>query len=251
MSAFRKLRCSVQKITDHGGRVYTVDLTPEHSAPRFKPGQFLHLALDDYDPSAFWPDSRVFSIASSPANRDNLRISYSVRGKYTARMENELMEGRSLWVKMPYGEFFIRDSKDVVLLAGGTGITAFTAFIEHLSPNYPNRVYLAYGARNRSLLTYRPLLEEQASKIEKLRVFYFVENGSCRIVNVEKTIAGNGQGPLEIPGYIDIGGFWSSVRDPLDSVFYVSGPPAMNRSLSDDLLRRGIKKTEIVIDAWE
>ena len=32
----------------------------------FKPGQFLHLALDAFEPGGFWPESRVFSIASAP-----------------------------------------------------------------------------------------------------------------------------------------------------------------------------------------
>ena len=66
MATPQKIRCQVQQITAHGDHVYTVDLTPERPVPRFRPGQFLHLTLDDYDPSGFWPESRVFSIASSP-----------------------------------------------------------------------------------------------------------------------------------------------------------------------------------------
>jgi len=38
--------------------------------------------------------NNTFFIASSPTQRNDLRISYSVRGRYTARMENELQEGR-------------------------------------------------------------------------------------------------------------------------------------------------------------
>lgn len=125
MGNIQKLPCRVQKIIDHGDRVYTVELLPERPLPRFKAGQFLHLALDDYNPSCFWPESRVFSIASSPTQRYYLRISYSVKGSFTTRMENDLHEGMLVWVKLPYGDFVIRDNGDVVLLAGGTGITAF------------------------------------------------------------------------------------------------------------------------------
>ena len=148
----QKLRCLINKITDHGDHVYTVDLAPERPVPRFKPGQFLHLALDDYDPSGFWPESRVFSIASSPAQRNNLKISYSVRGRYTARMENELNSGRTVWVKLPYGDFVIRDANNVALLAGGTGITAFIAFIDGLTNEFHNNIFLAYGARKPEVL---------------------------------------------------------------------------------------------------
>jgi hypothetical protein len=93
MSMARKIRCAVERITDHGDRVYTVELTPETPVPAFRPGQFLHLALDAYDPSGFWPESRVFSIASAPSQRRALRIAYSVKGAYTIRMEQELRAG--------------------------------------------------------------------------------------------------------------------------------------------------------------
>ena len=171
----QKLRSQVNKTTDHGDHVYTVDLAPERPVPRFKPGQFLHLTLEDYDPSGFWPESRVFSIASSPAQRNDLKIIYSVRGRYTARMENELQEGRMVWVKLPYGDFVIRGANNVALLAGGTGITAFTAFLENLMPEHPSMVYLVYGARNRNLLIYRDMIENQVSRITKLKTFYFIE----------------------------------------------------------------------------
>ena len=176
MATPQKFRCRINKITDHSDHVYTVDLAPEWLLPRFKPGQFLHLTLDDYDPSGFWPESRVFSIANSPNQRDHLKICYSVRGRYTARMENELHEGRRVWIKMPYGDFVIREAGNVALLAGGTGITAFTAFLGNLMPDHPNMVYLAYGARNRALLIYRDMIENQGNRITKLKTFYFIEN---------------------------------------------------------------------------
>ena len=86
MATPQKLRCLINKITDHGGHVYTVDLAPERPVPRFKPGQFLHLTLDDYDPSGFWPESRVFSIASSPAQRSDLRIRGDLRVRHPRRL---------------------------------------------------------------------------------------------------------------------------------------------------------------------
>ncbi len=76
MSLARKIRCTVSAIAAHGGGVYTVDLAPSGILPPFRPGQFAHLTVDDYDPSSFWPESRVFSIASSPHEKKRLRICY-------------------------------------------------------------------------------------------------------------------------------------------------------------------------------
>ena len=94
-------------VTDHGEHVYTVELEPAMAVPPFKPGQFLHLAIDPYDGAGFWPESRVFSIASSPRERDRLTITYAVKGAFTTRMERELAPGAPAWAKLPYGEFTI------------------------------------------------------------------------------------------------------------------------------------------------
>ncbi|MCX6904939.1 MAG: hypothetical protein NTW03_15955, partial [Verrucomicrobia bacterium] len=119
----RKIRCTVEAITDHGGRVYTIDLAPATPVPAFRPGQFLHLTVDDYDPSSFWPESRVLSIASSPRERSRIRVCYSVKGRYTTKMEQTLKIGSEAWIKLPYGEFVIDEQVDSVLIAGGTGIS--------------------------------------------------------------------------------------------------------------------------------
>src|SRR5918993_2722575 len=145
MAVAQKLECVVEQIVDHGERVYTLALRPGRAVPRFRAGQFLHLAMDPYDPAGFWPESRVFSIASSPAERDLLRITYAVHGRFTARMETELREGRRVWIKMPYGDFLIDSHGDVVLFAGGTGVSAFTAFLEALPSTSDGRsVVLGY-----------------------------------------------------------------------------------------------------------
>lgn len=62
-----KLEAEVSEIVDYGDGIYSVKFQLLSGLARFKPGQFLHLALDPYDPSeGYWPESRVFSIASMP-----------------------------------------------------------------------------------------------------------------------------------------------------------------------------------------
>src|SRR5664280_3730978 len=158
----------VRAVTDHGEHVYTVELEPTMSVPRFRPGQFLHLALDPPQPGGFWPESRVFSIASSPRERDRLAITYAVKGAFTARMERELAPGRTVWVKLPYGEFVVDPGTDAVLFAGGTGVTAFTAFLQSLQPDQAARVLLFYGARKPNLFVYGPVAAACARAVPSL-----------------------------------------------------------------------------------
>jgi ferredoxin-NADP reductase len=239
MPVAQKLHCVVEQVVAHGERVYTLALRPERLAPRFRAGQFLHLALDPYDPSGFWPESRVFSIASAPAQRDTVRITYAVHGQFTARMERDLVEGREVWIKMPYGDFVIDTRTDVALFAGGTGITAFTAFLEDLAPAGERSVALAYGARTNDLLIYRDVVEQSAQRLPSLDVSYFVEHDD-----------GRERFPVTA-GRVSVGAVWPRLHRPFETAYYISGPPPMLRSIGDDLRARNISPEAIHIDAWE
>jgi ferredoxin-NADP reductase len=239
MGVTQKLACLVETIDAHGEHVYSVTLRPQRPAPRFRAGQFLHLALDPYDPTGFWPESRVFSIASSPADRSQLRITYAVHGEFTARMENELVEGRQVWIKMPYGDFLIEEGADVMLFAGGTGITAFTAFLETLPGSAPHSVALAFGARRAALLIYRDVLERCAGRRAAVSVSYFVEH------------PGAGDPSGTIAGQVTLDAIWPRIERPFGTGYYIAGPPSMLRSIGDGLRARDIAPEAIHVDCWE
>jgi ferredoxin-NADP reductase len=230
MAVVRKIACTVAEVTDHGEHVYSVELTPSMSVPRFKPGQFLHLALDAYMPGDFWPESRVFSIASSPAERDRLAITYAVKGDFTSRMECELATGVEVWVKMPYGEFVVDPSSDAVLFAGGTGVTAFTAFLQSLRVERAPRVLLLYGARTPRLFIYGPLAQACDAAVPSL---------SCTLVCDESD------------GCLNVASAWPAIEQLSHPVFYLSGPPQMLVALTEQLYERGVAPSSIRTDAWE
>jgi len=230
VAVVRKIPCVVRAVTDHGERVYTVELRPSTAVAQFKPGQFLHLALDAYEPGGFWPESRVFSIASSPRERDRLAITYAVKGAFTTRMERELAPGRSVWVKLPYGEFVVDPSTDAVLFAGGTGVTAFTAFLQSLQPDQAARVLLFYGARKPNLFVYGALAEACAHDVPSL---------TCKLVCEETN------------GRLEVDAAWPAIEALRNPVFYLSGPPQMLSALTAQLCERDVSSDDIRTDAWE
>lgn len=242
MPLTRKIPCIITSIVDHGGGVYTIELEPQKTLPRFLPGQFMHLAVDEYDPSSFWPESRVFSIASRSVEKSSLTISYSVKGKYTTRMSKELAEGANVWVKLPYGEFIIRSDRDIVLVAGGTGITAFTAFLENLTSDNVRDIQLFYGARNKKLLLYEKMISQAAQSFSGLSVHYFLE---------ELPEQADMSDQVYHLGRLSINEIWDTLSDPITYVYYLSGPPEMLKLFSGQLNERGVKKEDIRIDAWE
>lgn len=230
MAVVRTIRCTVLGVVDHGERVYSVELEPSAPVPRFLPGQFLHLALDRYEPGSFWPESRVFSIASSPDERNRLLITFAVKGPFTTRMERELRPGGTIWVKLPYGEFVVDRARDAVIFAGGTGVTAFTAYLQSLRTESSKQVLLLYGARTPELFVYGPLATELADALPSL---------TCHFV-CEAT-----------QGRLDVGAAWPEIEGMDDPLFYLSGPPAMLAALTAQLRLHGVANDDIRIDAWE
>jgi ferredoxin-NADP reductase len=230
VAVVRKIRCTVLRVIDHGERVYSIELAPSGHVPRFQPGQFLHLALDPYEPGGFWPESRVFSIASSPDARDRLLVTYAVKGAFTTRMERELSPGVDVWVKLPYGEFIVDPAQDAVLFAGGTGVTAFTAFLESLRHDHAPPVLLFYGARRPSLFVYAPLAVDRARQVPSFRLTLVSE---------------------ETQGRLDVGAAWPSIGRLSKPIFYLSGPPPMLAALTGQLQDRGVTLDQIRIDAWD
>ena len=244
----RKFRCTVEKVTDHGEHVYTVDLLPATPTPSFRPGQFLHLTVEDYDPAGFWPESRVFSIASSPQERGRLRICYSVKGRYTTRMEERLKVGGEVWIKLPYGDFVIEDAGEAVLIAGGTGISAFTAFVEALRPQPGRGVWLVYGARDPSLWLFRDMLLQQLANVPNFHLLLFAETAG---EGCPKEMMALPRSPMLLTGRISLDRVRAEVMEPASKVFYLSGPPIMLTTLGNQLRERGLAASQIRTDAWE
>jgi ferredoxin-NADP reductase len=126
-----------------------------------------------------------------------------------------------------------------MLFAGGTGVTAFTAFLEGLPAAAGPPVRLAYGARTSRLLIYRDVVDRCADRLPSLDVSYFVEQ------------AGEDDPPAAIVGPISVGAVWAQISRPFETQYYISGPPPMLRSIGDDLRARDISPEAIHIDAWE
>jgi ferredoxin-NADP reductase len=233
-----RLRAVVGEVVDHAPDLRSLVLAPERPPPRFRVGQFLHLAVDRYDPAAHWPESRIFSIASSPDDRETLRVTLSAVGKLTRRMM-QLRAGDEVWLKLPYGDFFVEARSDApaVLVAGGTGVTPFAALLsESVAPAGPT--WLLYGARTQDLLVYAPAARAAAARFTDLRCTFFVETGEPGDTRL---------GRLSVPDAL------AAARElgrPEATVFYLSGPPAMLAHFKRGLIASGAAPERVRIDAW-
>jgi len=237
-----KVLATVETIESFGPGVYMARFAVPKRYTKFLPGQFLHLTLDEFDPSiGYWPESRVFSIASQP-NGDSLAIVYSVKGHYTKRMERELTVGKEVWLKLPYGDFFIECSndQDIVLIAGGTGVAPYVPSLGKVAgDNSQGNIYLYYGIREPEHFLFKEELAYFCCKNPKINFFPYVENGDLPGTKYRK-------------GRLNTEDILTDLNDRANSaLYYLSGPPAMIKYFSDQLTKRQIEPNKIKIDSWE
>lgn len=235
MASPAKIRATVVAVDRHVDGVASYRFRPEGRVPKFRAGQFLHLALDDYNSQAQWPESRVFSIASSPAERrSELAITVSVKGRYTQRIFDELGVGSQCWLKLPYGSFLFPAGEELVLVAGGVGITPYLSlFKQMLAEQSGQRVCLYYGVRAKEYYLFGELLESCRRELPnfKLVVYSVEEMENARI------------GILDIEAIAE--------ESSPSSLFYLSGPPQMISNFKAALLDGSVGEDRILIDDWE
>jgi ferredoxin-NADP reductase len=235
-----KFRTEVARVIRHSADVATYEFRYLDRRPRYKPGQFLHLALDPYDPTSHWPESRVFTIANGASNRDFIRLTISAHGRFTRRIIDELHVGKQIWMKGPYGEFIVRTAPDyeVVLIGGGTGVTPFVAFMEDaMVGTVPDEVWLHYAARQAELLVFAELASRWAAQRPNFHLRMYAEEG-----------ARDGM----ISGRIPLEAVRGALKSPQTAHFYLCGPQPMIDAFAGRLRSEfGVCPERIHLDQWE
>ncbi len=225
----KKYTAEVVSITNPVDALYLLELQSEEKPFKFLPGQFLHLALDPYDPSTGWPESRCFSIQAQPAP-ERIVLSFSAKGRFTTRMAAELKQGSVVAVKLPYGSLFnsVPAGVKTVFIAGGTGITPFISlFTDDTFASWKKPVLYA-GFRTKNYNLYDPFLFKAKTINEEFHDEIKYEDVS---------------GMLNISEILE--------KEGADALFFLSGPPGMIRIFRNYLEQAGVGKDNIRTDDWE
>lgn len=223
----KKYLAEVVGITNPVDSLYLLLLRSKGKPFNFMPGQFLHLALDEYDPSQGWPESRCFSMQSSPSE-ELIKITYSVKGNFTNRMKNELKPGSEITLKLPYGGLFAQphDKSNSVFIAGGTGITPFLSLFTHESFNGYTNPHIYLGFRSKEHNIYHDELNRSYNPSKFVKLVY--EN---------------------LHGILDIQSIYS--ENGPNSDYFISGPPAMIKDFKQTLIAKGVRANRVLTDDWE
>lgn len=181
----QKIQSKVQKITKLKDDVITY--TFEFIQPKkvqYKAGEFILVKIQN-DPEMF----RAYSISSY--NQDGTSLSVTIKqmkdGYGTGIMFNDFKEGDLVELEGPMGHELVVDknSKKVLLVAGGIGITPFVPIVKDLVENKNDieEFTLVYGANFESEFLYDEVFaefEQMSDKFKFIKVAAFDENWQGR-----------------------------------------------------------------------
>jgi NAD(P)H-flavin reductase len=224
---FKKYRSNIVTVENPLEGIYTVEFTPDREKYRYKPGQFLHLAIDPgYDGVGQWPDSRCFSIQSSP-EESTVRITFAVKGKFTSQMRDVLSPEKKVWLKLPYGELFTQEhsKENTVFIAGGTGITPYLSLFNHDSFQQYINPHIYLGFRSKAHNIYTNELDHLKNSSQTLTYYYEDADG---VVAIESIVSKHGS----------------------NSCYFISGPPRMIKTFKSTLLEKNVPPSNILTDDW-
>lgn len=229
MAIIKKYPSVITDVQEHSDELFTLTLKSLKGVFKFHPGQFLHLALDEYDPSEAWPESRCFSMQSQPGS-ETIKITYSVKGRFTKRMSDQIAVGKMLTLKMPYGNLFDQQhsKSNTVFIAGGTGITPFLSlFLDEQFKAYDNPRLFA-GFRKEGLNIFKDELDKALLINPSFRINYTIE---------------------EKDGILDIENIFK--QSAKDAAYFISGPPIMISDFRNFLISNGVTENKVLADDWE
>ena len=228
----------ISKIIDEtlSVKAFRVEL-PKDANMDFHPGQFFMVSFVDY---AEIKTARAYSIASSPLNNKYLEIALNRVGPFTTKLFS-MKEGDLLKFKGPYGKFYFSDEieNNIVLIAGGTGITPLIGIIRYCTDrNLSNRVKLVYSVKTPQDIIYREDLEKIKNRNSN---FDYV----ATVTRADDEISWKGR-----KGRIDLNLLKENIEDASGSTYFLCGSKEFVENIVSMLQSLGAKKEQIKTDVW-
>ena len=237
---FRVKVTHIEDLTTDIKGLYLDILGPEAEIT-FRPGQYVQLQIPRYELTKE-SEYRAYSIASSyeESNKIELMITRMPGGVVSTYVHDFLKEGAELLMTGPFGDFFLRESEnDILLIATGSGLAPIMSILHQIvKEQIQRKTTLFFGDRKRKDLFYYDELKEFERTLPH---FTFIPTLS-RPTEEDQWQGEKGRVTDLIERYI-------SKNSNLD--VYICGSPAMVQSCMDLLNEKGISEDRVFFDKFE
>lgn len=212
-------------------------------APGFTPGQYFEIKLDIKDPDERG-DTRVFTISSSPTEKEYYTITTRIiQSSFKLRL-NKLRSGEMMQFDGPWDDlnFNEKDTYPHVFLAGGIGVTPYHSIVKYVTDrNLKTQMTLFVSWKNREEMVFDDFFRD-ANK--RLKSFTYVPT----ITEEEGLKPGEWEDEV---GRIDEKMIKKYISDIAKSKYFFAGPPAMVKALKETVQGMGVKKDKIIAEEFE
>lgn len=209
-------------------------------AVSYLPGQFFYFTL----PALKYPDpkgaTRHFTLSSSPTEEGYIRLTTRIREESGYKKTlNELSIGSGIEGEGPNGTFIFDEGENGphIFFAGGIGITPFRSMVKYaLDKNVNVSIHLIYSNSIPEEIAFRREIEG-----------WQVGHPNIKVDMTVSKPEESKEGWSGLTGRIDenlIGKLLPNIGS-LNSIFWVSGPPAMVDAIEDLLGKLGVTSNKL------
>jgi ferredoxin-NADP reductase len=208
----------------------------------FQPGQFGDYTVLNPPETDAEGNIRSFSFAGSPDEPD-LLLATRMRDTAFKRVLKAMPHGTEIQLEGPSGDFTLhRDSsRPAVFLAGGIGITPFRSMILHAG-----KARLAH----RLLLIYSNRRPEDAAFLHELEAAD-KQNPNFKLIATMTDMSKSKEKWAGRTGQLDKKMLAECTADLKHPIYYVAGPPAMVKAISQLLSDSGVKEADVRSDSFD
>lgn len=236
----------VEKENDDTTSIYFVGPDMERFKDR-KPGQYASIRIFK---DGAWSTPHPFTLSCAPGD-DTLRMTIKKSGAFTSSIP-DIEPGTPIQCTGPYGQFCkdIGTRREVVMIAGGVGITPFLSVLRHFRETGADNDITLFWANKTPGDAFAAAELEQLTRSLKLHVVHVFS----RVQAEQQTAAPvhNDGRPGKIShefGRLNKSIFMRHITS-MDASFYLCGPPPMQQAVLEELSQCGVEPGKVDKEAF-
>ncbi|MHA1672287.1 MAG: FAD-binding oxidoreductase [Promethearchaeota archaeon] len=235
------MQVQVQKIEDLSHDTKSITLIPagetKFLAP-FRAGQYIAVKVEVNGVRT----TRAFSLTSSPNDLSSYKLGIKRKptGFVSLYLLDNLKVGDLLEISEPMGQFYhnpIFHGKNLVFIAGGSGITPFVSMMQDIVERKLNlNIWLIFGSLSEKDLLYKEKITTLQQRNENIYVDYVLSSPGP-----------NWEGSS---GFITSEIIKKNVPTPKNCYYYIVGNRPMNKFVISELSNLGVSRHRILTEAF-